>query len=151
MAGGDSVDLSKKKAVLKSQKGVERYSAIKPEGSSKKRAAVSSGPESLKKKKVADARSLSTKVKKPSPNDGQPTLGSRLFNLYTGIESNNLEDDETPIDDTNQTVAAKPQQTEILPPLDDESKQRYFIVLLTLGADFDQFTFERVDLVVFSL
>ncbi|KAI7729927.1 hypothetical protein M8C21_031286 [Ambrosia artemisiifolia] len=93
VTGSDSVDLSKKKAVLKSQKGVERSSAIKPEGSSKKRAAVSSGPESLKKKKVADARSLSTKVKKPSPND------------------------------------AKPQQTEILPPLDDESKQRIMALM----------------------
>ncbi|KAI3686183.1 hypothetical protein L1987_79856 [Smallanthus sonchifolius] len=124
---GNSVDPSKKKAALKSQKGVER-SAIKPDGSSQKRAAVSNGLESSKKKKVADApknslrRSLSTKVK-PSLNDGQPSLGSRLFDLYTGTESNNLED-ETFVDDSNQTVAAKSQQTEILPPLDDKSKQR---------------------------
>ncbi|KAM0010847.1 putative [histone H3]-lysine(4) N-trimethyltransferase chromatin regulator PHD family [Helianthus debilis subsp. tardiflorus] len=134
--GSGSVDPSKKKSVLNSQKGDERSSAGKPEGSSKKRAAVSFVPEPSKKKKVADGsekplrRSSSTKVKKPRPklNDGQPTLGSRLFDLYTGTESN-MENDETSVDDTNQTVAAKPQQTEILPSLDDDSKKRIMALM----------------------
>ncbi|KAK1406971.1 hypothetical protein QVD17_38581 [Tagetes erecta] len=134
VTGGDSVDPSKKKAVLKSQKSFER-SAIKPDGSSKKRVAVSSGLESSKKKKVADAsknslrRCSSTKVKKPSPDDGQPSLGSRLFDLLSGTESNNLEKDETFDDANNQTVAVRSQQTEVLPSLDDESKQRIMLLM----------------------
>ncbi|KAD1787787.1 hypothetical protein E3N88_42291 [Mikania micrantha] len=129
VTGGDSVEPSTKKSVLKSQKGVER-SAIKPDGSSKKRAAVSSGLVPSKKKKVADAsknllrRSLPTKLKNSSPNDGQSSLGSRLFDLCTGTKSNDLEKDETCIDDNNQAVADKSQLTEILPPLDDQSKKR---------------------------
>ncbi|KAL8215711.1 hypothetical protein R6Q57_022548 [Mikania cordata] len=128
VTGDDSVEPFTKKSVLKSQKGVER-SAIKPDGSSKKRAAVSSGLVPSKKKKVADAsknllrRSLSTKLKNSSPNDGQSSLGSRLFDLFTGTKSNNLDKDETCIDD-NQAVADKSQLTEILPPLDDQSKKR---------------------------
>ncbi|XP_076922126.1 protein ENHANCED DOWNY MILDEW 2-like [Bidens hawaiensis] len=131
VTGGDSADLLKKKSALKSPQSVKKSSAIKPEGSSKKRAAVSSGSEPLKKKKLADGskglvrRSVPTKVKKPNLNDGQPSLGSRLFDFYNGTESNNVENDGTSVDDYNdQTVAAKPQQTEVLPPLDDESKQR---------------------------
>ncbi|KAK9080687.1 hypothetical protein SSX86_000445 [Deinandra increscens subsp. villosa] len=136
VAGGNSVDPSKKKSALKSQEGVEAYSVIKRDGSSKKRAAVSSGPESSKKKKVSDAsknllRSVSTKVKKPSPNDGQPTLGSRLFDvydMYTGAEST-IKKDETVIDDNKRSVAAKSQEMEILPPLDEESKQRIMALM----------------------
>ncbi|XP_076897610.1 protein ENHANCED DOWNY MILDEW 2-like [Bidens hawaiensis] len=126
VTGGDSVDPSKKKSVLTSQQSVKKCSAIKPEGSSKKRAAVSSGSEPLKKKKLADGskRSMPTKVKKPNLNDGQPSLGSRLFDFFNGTESDNVEKDETSVHDNNQTVEAKPQQTEVLPPLDDESKQR---------------------------
>ncbi|XP_076959692.1 protein ENHANCED DOWNY MILDEW 2-like [Bidens hawaiensis] len=126
VTGGDSVDSPKKKSVLKSQQSVKKCSAIKPEGSSKKRAAVSSGSEPLKKKKLADGskRSVPTEVKKPSLNDGQPSLWSRLFDFFNGTESKNVEKDETSVDDNNnQTVEAKPQQTEVL-PLDDESKQR---------------------------
>ncbi|XP_021978264.1 protein ENHANCED DOWNY MILDEW 2 isoform X2 [Helianthus annuus] len=119
-----------KKSVLKSQKHVEKSSTIKSEGSSKKRAAFSSCEESLKRKKVANTsrnplRNLSTKVKKPSSNDGQPTLGSRLFDLFDESHetiSNNLEKDDT-------SAVAKSQQTEILPPLDDKSKERLLALM----------------------
>lgn len=123
---------SSKKSFLKSKEGAEKSSTIKAEGSFKRRAEPSSYPESFKKKKVADTsknplrRKLSTEVKRP----GQPTLGSRLFDFYNEAASNKLEKDNTSVDDYKQIVVAKSQQTEILPPLDDESKQRYSFVSL---------------------
>ncbi|KAI3717921.1 hypothetical protein L1987_69846 [Smallanthus sonchifolius] len=131
----DDSEQPSKKSELKSQKGVKKSSAVKPEGSSKKRAALSSFPESLKKKKAADTsknplrRNLSTKVKKSSPNDGKVTLGSRLFDLYMDKKSNNLEKDGTSVKEHKQTVMAKSQHTEVLPPIDDESKQRILALM----------------------
>ncbi|KAI7744635.1 hypothetical protein M8C21_001244, partial [Ambrosia artemisiifolia] len=116
----DDLEHPSKKSVLKSQKSVEKSSAIKPEGSFRNRAAPSSCPESLKEKKVADAsknplrRSFSTEVKKPSPNYGQPT---------------NCERGDTSVDGYKQTAVAKSQKTEILPPLDDKSKQRILALM----------------------
>lgn len=120
-----------KKSVMKSQsqKGGEKSLATKMEvSSSKKRAPVpiSSGSVPLKKKKVTDTskkslrRSLSAKVK-VSSNDGQPSLGSRLFEyLNKGTEK-----DETCVDDSKQTKAAKSVEKEYyLSPIDEDSKQR---------------------------
>ncbi|KAL7600423.1 hypothetical protein Lser_V15G27174 [Lactuca serriola] len=119
----DSEYTSKKPVtVIKSQKGGEKSSATKMEdSSSKKRAAVGSVP-LKKKKKLADTslslrRSLSAKIKMPSPssNDGQPSLGCRLFEyMNKGMESNNLEKDDMSVDESKQ----------ISSPIDEESKQR---------------------------
>ncbi|CAI9288517.1 unnamed protein product [Lactuca saligna] len=120
----DSEYTSKKPVtVIKSQKGGEKSSATKMEdSSSKKRAAVGSVPLEKKKKKPADTslslrRSLSAKIKMPSSssNDGQPSLGCRLFEyMNKGTESNNLEKDDMSVDESKQ----------MLSPIDEESKQR---------------------------
>nr|XP_043639941.1 protein ENHANCED DOWNY MILDEW 2-like [Erigeron canadensis] len=121
-----------KKSVMKLQHGVENRSSSKLEGSFKKRAET--GLESLKKRKVADSstktlrRNLSTKAK-PSLNDGQPTLGSRLFDMYKGTQSNILENNDTCVDEHEQTMTGDSLPTEILPPIDDNSKQRILALM----------------------
>ncbi|KAI3673839.1 hypothetical protein L6452_39969 [Arctium lappa] len=135
-AGTDKEITFKKMSVQKSKKGVVKSSAVKPENSSKKRASVSSGPESLKKKKIADTtknpfrRTLSTKVKTPGSNDNQPSLGSRLYDyMQKETESNNLEEDDTPVADDKHTMAAKALQKEILPPIDADSRLRILALM----------------------
>ncbi|KAK1435604.1 hypothetical protein QVD17_01370 [Tagetes erecta] len=130
LTGGDS-----ERPFKQSQKDVEKSSAFKPEGSSRKRAAFSSCPEPLKKKKVADTsknslrRNLSTKVNKPGPNDGKITSGSKLLDWHTEKTSSNLKKDNTSVEECKQTVIAKSQHTEILPPVDEESKQRILALM----------------------
>lgn len=122
---------SKKKPVLNPHRSVQKSSAINSEGSSKKRAATLSVPEPLKKKKVADTsnnslrRSVPTKIKKPSSNDGQPSLGIRLYEYQQGLESNKSVEDDTPATDSKQNMMDNSLQTEVLPPIDEDSKQRY--------------------------
>ncbi|GJZ23791.1 protein enhanced downy mildew 2 isoform X1 [Tanacetum coccineum] len=126
---------SKKKPVLHQLKGVQKSSAINLEGSVKKRAATSSVPVPSKKKKVADTsnnslrRSVPTKVKKPSLNDGQPSLGIRLYEYQKGLESNNSEEDATPATDSKQNMIDNSSQTEVLPPIDEDSKQRILALM----------------------
>ncbi|KVH99162.1 DNA (cytosine-5)-methyltransferase 1, replication foci domain-containing protein [Cynara cardunculus var. scolymus] len=135
-AGTDSEITFKKTSIQKSKKGIMKSSAVKPENSSKKRANVSSGPESLKKKKIVDTnrsslrRTSSTKVKTPSSNDNQPSLGSRLYEyMQKGTESNELEKDDPSVVDDKHTMAAKALQKEILPPLDADSRLRILALM----------------------
>ncbi|PWA54427.1 zinc finger, PHD-type [Artemisia annua] len=126
---------SKKKPVLNPHRSVQKSSAINSEGSSKKRAATLSVPEPLKKKKVADTsnnslrRSVPTKIKKPSSNDGQPSLGIRLYEYQKGLESNNSVEDDTPATDSKQNMMDNSSQTEVLPPIDEDSKQRILALM----------------------
>ncbi|KAL4566889.1 hypothetical protein LXL04_031015 [Taraxacum kok-saghyz] len=128
----ESSEFTTKKPVIKSQKTGEKNPSTKMEDSiSRKRTAIPiSGSVPLKKKKLADTskkplkRSLSAKVKTASSNDGQPSLGSRLFdyvNKGTELEPNNVVKDDVSVDESKQIESGL---KEILPPIDEDSKQR---------------------------
>ena len=58
-------------------------------------------------------------------NNGKPSLGIRLYEYQKGLESKNLEEDDTPPIDSKQNMTDNSLQTEALPPIDEDSKQRY--------------------------
>lgn len=143
-------DIGKKKVVnsgYRSEKGsfsksctrVEKSSsAVRPVDSSKKRVAMSCGPEPVKRKRVMDDskkvlnKNLSMKSGRPNLDDNGPSLGSRLYDymMYEN-EPSNSKKDHISVDKDDQTPRTTPLRTENrrLPTLDANSRERILTLM----------------------